>query len=173
MDALDRLEAAPLLVWASLPVSTEVLRTSMGVELNRSGVYWDWADPQLLQAMAWNPRTRAALESRLARTHLTATADEMRRAVSQPVGAAVFSSLLRTEAQLIERLTNQMGHRTSAPRTPVERMRNLSFMLSGMTEAFHHKLTSVYGAEAARALGPLLLSAASAYRPIVQVTWSR
>ena len=52
-------------------------------------------------------------------------------------------------------------------------MRNLSFMLSGMTEAFHHKLTSVYGAEAARALGPLLLSAASAYRPIVQVTWSR
>ena len=51
--------------------------------------------------MVWNPRTRAALESRLARTHLTATADEMRRAVSQPVGAAVFSSLLRTEAQLI------------------------------------------------------------------------
>lgn len=173
MDGLDRLEAAPLLVWASLPVSTEALRTSKGVELNRRGVYWDWADPQLLQAMVWNPRTRAALESRLALTHLTATADEMRRAVSQPVGAAVFSSLLRTEAQFIERLTNQMGHRSDAPRTPVERMRNLSFMLAGMTEAFHHKLTSVYGPEAARALGPLLLSAASAYRPIVQVTWSR
>jgi hypothetical protein len=173
MDALDGMEVAPLLVWASLPVSTEALRTDKGVELNRRGVYWDWADPQLLQAMVWNPRTRGALESRLAHTHLKATADEVRRAVSQPVGAAVFSSLLRTEAQFIDRLTNQMGHRLSVPRTPVEKMRNLSYLLSGMTEAFHQKLTSVYGAEAARALGPLLLSAASAYRPIVEVKWAR
>ncbi|MFN0101689.1 MAG: hypothetical protein ACKV2U_06310 [Bryobacteraceae bacterium] len=174
MDSLNNQAAAPLLVWASLPVTTEARRTARGVELNRrGGLYWDWADPQLLQAMVWNPRTRSALEARLEQTHLTATADEMRRAVSQPVGAAVFSSLLRTEAQFIDRLTSHLGHRIANPRNPVETMRNMSFMLSGMASAFHTKLTSVYGPEAARALGPLLLSAASPHKPEVKVTWSR
>ena len=174
MDALDRQTAAPLLVWASLPVSTAALVTSKGVEINRAGaVYWDWADPRLLQAMVWNPRTRAALEARLAQTHFTVTADEMRRAISQPVGAAVFSSLLRTEAIFIDRLTCLLKHHLATPQNPAETMKNLSVMLAGMADAFHGKLASVYGSEAARALGPLLLSAASPRKPDVKVTWSR
>ena len=174
MDSLNRQSAAPLLVWAALPVSTQARLTGNGVEINRAGgVFWDWADTRLLQAMVWNPRTRAALEASLALTHLTTTADEMRRAISLPVGAAVFRSLLHTEAQFIDRLTCQLGHRVATPRNPVETMKNLSFMLSGFTEAFHSKLTPVYGSEAARALGPLLLSAASPRKPDVKVTWSR
>jgi hypothetical protein len=174
MDSLDWLSAAPLLVWAALPVSTEARRTSKGVEINRKGdVYWDWADPELLQAMVWNPRTRAALETGLAQTHLTTTADEMRRAIAQPVGAAVFASLLRTEAQFIDRITSHLGHRITMPRTPVEIMSNMSHMLAGITDGFHSKLTSVYGPEAARALGPLLISSASPHKPPAKVTWSR
>jgi len=174
MDSLDRQSAAPLLVWAALPVSTNAIRTSKGVEINRAGdFYWDWADPHLRHAMVWNPRTRAALDVLLSQTHFTATADEMRHAISQPVGAAVFSSLLCTEARFIDRLTSLFGHSVASPRNPVESMRNLSFLLAGLTEVFHRRLSSVYGPEAARSLGPLLLSSASARKPEVTVKWSR
>jgi hypothetical protein len=174
MDELSEQAAAPLLVWASLPVSTAARRTAKGVELNRTGgLFWDWADAHLLEGMVWNPRTRAALEARLEHTHISASADEMRRAVSRPVGAAVFASLLRTEAQFIDRLTSHLGRCTKSALDPVVTMRNLSYLLAGLASVFHSMLTSVYGPEPARALGPLLLCAATPHKPIVAVTWSR
>ena len=174
IDSLNAQSAAPLLVWASLPVSAGARLNGSKLELNRGNErYWDWPDRQLREAMVWNPLTRDALELRLRQTHFDATADETRRLLSKPHGAAVFESLLRTEASIIDRLTSALYRRPDREPTPVERMRDLSFMLGGLVSAFHAKLTSIYGAEAARALGPLLLSSASVQKPEVKVTWSR
>jgi hypothetical protein len=174
MDELDDRAAAPLLVWASLPVSTAARASDFGLELNRrDDTYWDWADVELRQAMVWHPQTRTALEARLTQTHITSTADELRRVLSTPVGAAVFRSLLCAEAQFIECLTSQMAKCAAQTDSPAEAMRNMSGLLSGLTTAFHQKVTSVYGPEAARALGPLLLTVAAAEKPSVEVNWSR
>ncbi len=174
MDDLGVQAAAPLLVWASLPVSTAALLTEKGVELNRpDSTYWNWPNAEMRQAMVWNPRTRAALETRLAATHIDADVDDVRRAVSRPVGAAVFQSLLCAEAQFIDRLTAHLTRCTTKGLGPVDALRNLSYLLSGVTSAFHRKLSSVYGPDAARALGPLLLTASSPARPQVEVTWTR
>jgi hypothetical protein len=174
LDALNTQSAAPLLVWASLPVTAGARLSGSKLEFNRGRErYWDWADKALREAMVWNPLTRDALEARLRQTHIDATADEIRRVVSKPHGAAVFASLLRTEAVFIDRLHSALRRRPDRDASPVERMRELSLLLAGLVSAFHSKLTSVYGAEAARALGPLLLSSASAQRPDVTVAWSR
>ncbi|MBL8242454.1 MAG: hypothetical protein JNM66_33820 [Bryobacterales bacterium] len=174
MDELSAQAAAPLLVWASLPVAAGARRTSKGLMLNLGDdLYWDWADPYLLEGMVWNPRTRAALDARLEQTHISAKADDLRRAVSKPAGAAVFASLLRTESMFIEKLAAHMGPAMQAGRNPVETMRNLSKMLAALASAFHSMLTSVYGPEPARALGPLLLCSATPHKPVVEVTWSR
>ncbi|HEU0122904.1 MAG TPA: hypothetical protein VFQ91_20405 [Bryobacteraceae bacterium] len=172
MDMLSPMAAAPLLVWASLPVSTAICRTERGVELNRPGSpYWDWADGELRQAMVWNPRTRAALEARIEQSHFRMSADDMRRAVSQPVGSAVFRSLLQSEAVFVDLLTSNLKRYAIASATPAETLRNLSFLLAKLVQVFHDRLTSVYGPETARALGPLLLSAASPEPPTVEVAW--
>jgi hypothetical protein len=174
LDELDARSAAPLLVWASLPVSTAARVSDFGLEVNRrDDPYWDWADPQLRQAMIWHPATRSALEARLEQTHITDTADEVRRVLSQPVGGAVFQSLLCAEAQFIDCLTSHLAKCARQADSPAEAMRNMSCLLSGLASAFHQKLTSVYGPEAARALGPLLLSSASDRRPEVEVSWTR
>lgn len=166
---------APLLVWASLPVSTAARCTSRGLQLNRGGsLYWDWADRQLREAMVWNPQTRAALELRLGNAHFDADPDQLRRTVAQPPGAAVFVSLLQTEAEFIERLTSALRRASgSSASNPAGTMRHLSALLAGLVSAFHGKLTSVYGEDAARALGPLLLCSASPQKPKAEVTWSR
>jgi hypothetical protein len=174
MDGLGAEAAAPLLVWASLPVSTGARLTGKGVELNRpDSTFWDWPSPDMRQAMVWNPRTRAALEARVALTHLDADVDDLRRAVSRTVGAAVFQSLLCAEAQFIDRLTAHLARCTTKGLGPVDALRNLSYLLGGVTSAFHRKLSSVYGPESARALGPLLLTASSPASPQVEVTWTR
>lgn len=174
LESINPQAAAPLLVWASLPVSTNARRTSRGVELNRPGsLFWDWADPQLLLGMIWNPYTRAGLADRLAHTPYKVSVDAMRTAACRPIGAAVLNSLLRVEAIFIDRLTSHLGQHAIIPRTPVEQMRTMSFTLAGLVSAFHGRLTSIYGPEAARALGPMLLAASSAKPPVAEVTWSR
>lgn len=174
MDELGAQAVAPLLVWASLPISTSARLTEKGVELNRpDATYWDWPNPAMRQAMVWNPRTRAALEARLSLTHLDAEVDDIRRAVTGNPGASVFQSLLLAEAQFIDRLTAHLTRCTASGLGPVDALRNLSYLLGGITSAFHRKLTSVYGANAARALGPLLLTASSPVGPQVEVTWTR
>jgi len=165
--------AAPLLVWASLPVSTAAARNGAGLQINRPGpMYWDWADSQLVHAMVWNPRTRAALETHLAGSGYNASPDDLRRELAQPVGAAVFRSLLSTEASLVDRVTSMLKRRAAQAGTPAEAMRDLSFLLGGLTQVFHAKLTSIYGPETARVLGPLLLTAAAPVRPEVTVAWT-
>jgi hypothetical protein len=174
IDALDAQSAAPLLVWASLPVSAGARLNGDKLELNRgSACYWDWPDRQLRDAMVWNPLTREALVALLGQTHLDATADEIRRVLSKPPGSAVFESLLYTEASFIDRLTSALQRWPGRERNPAKRLRELSLLLAGLVSVFHSKLTSVYGADAARALGPLLLSSASAQKPEVTVSWSR
>jgi hypothetical protein len=174
LDSLNETTAAPLFVWASLPVSTAARLTPGGLQLDRPGdLYWDWPNKELRHAMIWNPRTRAALEARIARSPFQVTADEMRRALDRPVGAAVFQSLLNVEASLADNLPHQLGLRAPKPRGPVETLRNIGHLLESATGYFHRRLTSVYGAEAARALGPLLLTAASPVKPEVEAVWSR
>ena len=174
MDELGAQAVAPLLVWASLPISTAARLTEKGVELNRpDATYWDWPNPAMRQAMVWNPRTRAALEARLALTHLDAEVDDIRRAVTGNPCTAVFQSLLLAEAQFIDRVTSHLARCTANGNGPVDALRNLSYLLGGITTTFHRRLTSVYGPDAARALGPLLLTASSPVGPQVEVTWTR
>lgn len=174
LDELAAQAAAPLLVWAALPVSTAVRRTNKGVELNRTeSTYWDWLDSNLREAMVWNPRTRTALEALLAQSHLDMGVDDARRIVSRQVGGTIFRSLLYTEASFVGRLTAIIDRYAKTEYTPVEALRNLSYLLGGLTNEFHKRLTSVYGSDAARALGPLLLTSASGQKPTVEVTWSR
>ncbi len=174
LNSLNEATAAPLFVWASLPVSTAARLTANGVQLDCPGdLYWDWANKDLVRAMVWNPRTRAALEARIAQSPFRVTADEMRRTLERPVGAAVFQSLLCVEASLADNLPHQLGLRVASPRGPVETLRNVGHLLESVTGQFHRRLTSVYGADAARALGPLLLTAASPVKPEVEAVWYR
>ncbi|MBI2688757.1 MAG: hypothetical protein HYX27_20845 [Acidobacteria bacterium] len=172
-DSLDPQSVAPLLVWAALPVSSAIRRNGKGLDLDRADApYWDWTDAQLREAMVWNPRTRANLDTLLAALSSGSTADETRRSVSQPIGAAVFQSLLYVEAQIVDRVTATRKRFAASRLPPAETMRNVGGLLAGMADVFVHKMTSIYGPDTARALGPLLISAGSSYRPAAEVTWT-
>ncbi len=174
IEALNTQTAAPLLVWMSLPVTTRVSLDGPSLTLNREGAsYWDWADPRLRDAMVWNPRTAASLQANIANSPFDATPDELRRILTKPVGTAVFQSLLRMEAVLVDAIASQLELFERRSADPVKAMRELSEMLSKLTLAFHRRLSSVYGAETARALGPLLLAATSGVQPEASVTWAR
>jgi hypothetical protein len=171
LDSLTPQSAAPLLVWASIPVSTAARRTRAGVGLNRPGsVFWDWRDPALRRDMIWNPRTRASLESRLAAAPWQATPDELRRAAESTLGDTVLASLLYAEAAFIDRLTSTLARLPRLAGQPATALREFGLLLAALAEIFHQRLSSVYSPDAARALGPLLLTAASPLRPTARLT---
>jgi hypothetical protein len=171
LDTHTAPSAAPLLVWASMPISTAARRTRTGVELNRPGdVFWDWRDPALRRDMIWNPRTRSVLETRLAAAPFAATPDEIRRYLDTALGDAVLRSLLFTEATFVDRLTATLGRLPRLKEKPATALREFGLLLAALAETFHQRLSSVYTPEAARALGPLLLTAASPRRPTARLT---
>lgn len=164
---------APLWVWAALPVCTNARRTATGLVMDDPpATYWDWPSRRLREAMVWNPRTRAALDRQLVLEARPVTPDELRRQVATPAGEAVFQSLLHTEALLIEAVVALPRLGRPDERDPVGMLRDFSHWLAGITDAFHARLTSLYGADAARALGPLLLASGGTAAPEAEVKWS-
>lgn len=177
MDDHNLPTAAPLLVWASMPVAAGACVDGSTLRLNTGKeVYWDWRDESLRGAMINNQRTRDALAARIALTHLDATPAQAVAACRDRHAKALLESLLFVESGLVGSLPLMFDRLRSLRQMQnaalSDYMRCASNLLHDLTLAFHVRLTSIYGPDIARAAGPLMLAAATDSRPSVEVLWS-
>jgi len=174
--------AAALLVWAAMPVSTsidfqngEIRKFNTDVD-----VFWDFPDRSLRHAVGLDPHTTRSLIPTLltAQVRLQEAGDRGEAAffTAQQAGAfqkmtldgmgdTLLSSLLFTEAEIIRGATDalkdvnaMLDAVTTAPTKAIERFADFG---ADLTDAFNHRLSSVYGNDALRTLSSMVLMEAS------------
>lgn len=181
---LDRLRqnssTAALLVWSSIPATTSVdFRNGRIIALNQDNdVYWNFPDPDLQDAIAVHPETVAKLANRMAdmRLRLLEAGENSEAGFFVPgqVGSFIslvtrstnpfFNSLLFFEAQVVAKAAEALGDLADvdAATKPSEAIKRLAEFGSDITEAFNHKLDSIYADKSAlRALGQMVFLEAS------------
>jgi hypothetical protein len=180
--------AAPLLVYAAIPPSTDVTLSGGQLTLNPQNpgdVYWDFVDPRIRNAMVNNATTAIRLARALhdASERLIAAGfasdamfyqpddvDDLRARATSGAGSELLRSLLFVEAELI-RQAHDAGRRIANFRSrtganPEEAIQALAEFGQNVTEAFNKNLTSVYGGGALRPLGTMaFIEAASCFLP--------
>jgi len=173
---------APLLVWAAMPVSTSIAfdEEAGEMKLNQDDdVFWDWPSVELRRAVArCQPTAQSLIESLLS---LQKRLQEAGDSDAQFFGASSVSSwqemslnsdgdirlqgLLSTESQIIhgaaaalEDVNKMLNNAETAPTQAIKRFADFG---ANFTQAFHDKLSSIYGGDSLRALSSMLLVEAS------------
>jgi hypothetical protein len=180
--------AAPLLVYAAIPPSTDVTLSGGQLTINPRDphdLYWDFVDPAIRNAMVQHPTTAARLAGALrdASERLTAAGfaadamfyqpdevDDLRTRATTGAGSELLRSLLFVEAELIRQAQDAgrriANFRSRAGASPEEAIQALAGFGQKITEAFNKNLTSVYGSGALRPLGTMaFIEAASCFLP--------
>lgn len=172
---------AALLVWAALPVSTSIdLRDSTATLNTDNDVFWDFSDSNMRHAMAMSPPTATNLVPALqnAQTRLREAGDDQDASFFTPqqvasfqrmtldgMGDTLLSSLLFTEGEMIRGATAALkdvnGMLDSAATAPTKAISRFADFGADLTDAFNHRLTSVYGDDALRTLSSMVLVEAS------------
>ncbi len=184
--------AAALLVWSCLPVSTSINLDSGGVlHFNTDKeVFWDHPSVDLRRAVARDAHTLATLgavlsglQARLREAGRDAQGFEpgmagrfveMALNTSTPMtGDALLSGLLFTESQMVRGAADALDAIQSAvsqaSTAPTEAIKKLAEYAADLTDTFNHRLSSVYGNDSLRTLGPLaLLESSAAITPAFQ-----
>jgi hypothetical protein len=182
---LDKLQpnesAAALLVWAALPVSTSI-NFSDG-QINRfntdDDVFWNFPDPNLRKAIAFDFHTTSSLVSALtvARKRLLDAGDSRSAAFFTPDKASSFQSLatnhtgdillqslLFTEAEMVNgaagALKDIQGMLSDAATAPTKAIARFAEFGAHLTGTFNKSL-SIYGNESLRTLNSMLMVEAS------------
>jgi hypothetical protein len=173
--------AAALLIWAALPVSTSINLQDGTATLNTDNdVFWDFPDSNLRHAMAMSPTTGNNLVPALqtAQIRLLEAGDNHNASFFTPQQAATFqrmtldgmgdtllNSLLFTEAEMIRGATAALkdvnGMLDAAATAPTKAIVRFADFGADLTDAFNHKLSSVYGDDALRTLSSMVLVEAS------------
>jgi hypothetical protein len=186
---LDHLQfntpAAALLVWSCLPVSTSVSLDNGAIQHFNTDkdVFWNFPDVDVRRAVARDPHTLATLGAALAALQarlreagrdtssfepgLAGRFVEMALNTSDPMtGDALFNGLLFTESQMIRGASDALDAIQSAGNqaatAPTKAIQKLAEYAADLTDTFNHRLSSVYGNDSLRTLGPLALLEASA-----------
>ena len=180
------LPAAALLVYAAIPLSTNIRVVGGTARLNadlfdskEKKVHWDWRDPQKRRLMVFHPQTRTRLAV------LIAAARE-RLVSSKPSEAAFFDpeelddfisssgweeldghlgSLLRLEdiivtgaAEALKEIQGFHKHKQTLPSKAIARLAEFG---AEVTRTYNERLASRYGSESLRPLGSMLFLEAS------------
>jgi hypothetical protein len=174
---------APLLVWAAMPVSTSIsfdVQSGTIKQFNHdTDVFWDWPSVDLRRAVARDSHTAHSLIESLLRYQKRL--QEAGDSDAQFFGASSVSSwqemslssdgdirlqsLLFAESQMIrgaadalDDVNNMLNDLGRAPTRAIKRFADFG---ADFTQAFHDRLSSVYGDDSLRALSSVLLIGAS------------
>ena len=173
--------AAALLIWAALPVSTSI--DFPDGEITRfntdQDVFWNFHDPDLRRAVAFDAHTAASLgvalstarerlldagNNRAAAFFSTAQTVVFQRLATESTGDILLQSLLFTEAEMVNGAANALrdvqNTLSNAATAPVKAIARLAQFGAELTETFNKRLT-VYGNESLRTLNSLLIAEAS------------
>lgn len=180
LKALDA--AAPLLAWASLPITTSVnldFDGNLHFHDDDNKVYWDFQDRDLRRAMIASGQTTAALQDRMrtAQSMLLAAGNQGLANRYDPAAAQNFQRsaanfgdnnvffLLRSESEIVNGAANALRDLLDVlpelRQEPSKAIRRLAEFGADFTETFNQNLASVYGDESLRTLGTVLLIEAS------------
>jgi len=181
--------AASLLAYSAIPVSTAVSLSNDKLTLNRKtgDIFWDWRDPEVLEAMLFNRTTQARLIAELQKIHrrlrgepgmgstlefYEPTEANFRRIVAdaQTGGRPFLDGLLFTEAQMVRAarkaglaMARYQKKKTSKPSQAAEALAEFG---SEITVTFNQKLKGFFDRGAVRPLGTqLFIAAAHAINP--------
>lgn len=176
-------DLAPLLVWSAMPVSSAIdfdMQDGIIRQFNKDNdVFWNWPMPELRRAVAQDSHTINKLIETLLR--LQKRLQDVGDSDSQFFGASSVStwlemtlssagdirlkSLLSTEATIIsgaasalEDVNKMLNNIQQAPTQVLKRFADFG---AEFTQAFHDRLSSIYGGDSLRALSSMLLLEAS------------
>jgi hypothetical protein len=172
--------AAALLVWAALPVSTSIDFQDGQIRFNTDqDVFWNFPDPDLRRAMAFEVLTTRALipilvnagqrllhagETKTAEFFTAEGAKAFQRLASNATGDVLLQSLLFTESQMVRGAATALREVQSvlpgAATSPKEAIARLADFGAAVTSTFNKSL-SIYGNESLRTLNSMLLAEAS------------
>ena len=173
--------AAALLIWAALPVSTSIdFQDGQIRRFNTDqDVFWNFPDPDLRRAMAFEVLTTRALipilvnagqrllhagETKRAEFFTADGAKAFQRLANNATGDVLLQSLLFTEAEMVRgaatALREVQSVLPSAATSPKEAIARLADFGAAVTSTFNKSL-SVYGNESLRTLNSMLLAEAS------------
>jgi hypothetical protein len=173
---------AALLVWSSLPISTSIGWDEPAIrQFNTDDeVYWDWPDVDMRRAVARDSHTISALAGRVAGIQGRLLASGSRDATLfapamagrlvdmalNATGDAFLSSLLFTEAQLVNGATTALkkisAALANAATAPTHAIKTLSDAVADLTATFNQRVSSNYSGMSGRVVGPMLLVESSA-----------
>ncbi len=176
---------AALLVWASLPPSTQIrLQDGRLTPNTGQGLFWDFQDPDKREAMVGHPLTTDTLARELQRIHdlldsLGMTKDagfyeagQLQHIVGDALGRGdqALTDLLRLEAEVIDGAHNaakkMVEFRKQAGAEPSKAIAALEEFGAKLTDTFNKKISSLYGGDALRPLGSMVfIEAARALDP--------
>jgi hypothetical protein len=177
-----------LLVYSSLPVSTNIKQEGGALALNRdTDVYWDWVSDELREKVVRDPRTVAALGAKAAAVQSMLAAlggfgsvaghyapgevsDMLHVVLNTAAGKALLKSLLAVEVEVIKGARDAglalAKFLSGAKSKPTEAVKALAEFGEKLTDTFNNKIDSVYQGEALRPLGTMaFLEAARALNP--------
>jgi len=177
--------AAALLVWSALPVSTSIAFDGDSItQFNTDkDPFWDFADVNLRRAVARDPHTLTSLASMLALAQARLREAGQDAGFFDPsmagrfveaalntsdltFGDILFSGLLFTEAQMVHgavsALQNIAAFVKEAGSSPTRAIEQLAQYAADLTDTFNSRLSSTYGNDSLRTLGPMVLTEASA-----------
>ncbi len=181
--------AAALLMYAAMPVTTNIRIQNGTVQFNRDEkTFWDFMSPDEREAMIESPQAAANLMRLLEQVHqrlsnlpgFGSTAkfyEPGQQALTRIASAAIssarnqFHSLLFVEATMIHEAV-QTGRKlaefvASAEEKPSDAIQFLAEFGAKVTQAFHGNLRSIYGGNALRPLGAMIfLEAARVLDPL-------
>lgn len=180
--------ADALLMYAALPISTNVLVTNGELKFNRDEKpYWDIDRAEVREAIVNSSQAAANLTRQLEQIHNRLSSipgfgntaafykpgeSARQRIRSTALGTMQpqFQSLLFFEAQVIREAVSAgvklAEFVQAAAHQPSEAIRTLTEFGANITQAFHGKLRSIYGGNALRPLGAMIfLEAASIIDP--------
>ncbi len=174
----NRSAAASLLVYSAIPPSTQISLSNGKLTLNQpTGIFWDFLDPQKLEAMVNNKLTANNLSTRMQRVFERLQAIEgfeslakeydPKKRVDVVIAAAEndpgdgLHKLLRVES-MTARLARAAGvnmarFKKSATVEPTEARVFLEEFGAKFTDAFNVELSGLHGGFKSRPLGTLLL----------------
>jgi len=173
--------AAALLVWSAMPVSTSIDVQNGQLRFNTDkDVYWDFPDVDLRRAVAMDSHTTASLVPALltAQTRLRESGDDrdasfftaqqagsFQQMTLSGMGDTLLQSLLFTETEIVrgavstlEDVNGMLDAVATAPSKAINRFADFG---ADFTDTFNHRLSSVYGNDALRALSSMVLLEAS------------
>ena len=173
---------AALLVWSSLPISTDINFSDNTIQRFNTdkSIFWDWRDVDLRDAIARDSHTIANLAAKLvaiqaelqeagnsnANFFAPSMASRFVELALNVTGDTFLQSLLFTEAELVGGATDALQQAAGALKTaataPTDAIKMLASFASNLTETFNKRVNSVYSGVSGRVVGPMLFVEASA-----------